>query len=489
MKRKNIYIIILAFVSISFSLEAQVSYLDRIKVENQTAVNEKNMLLVHLDLVLSQLQLNSNEMITLTPVVTANGDTQSIKLTPVIINGNRRQKMVERGLALRKKLPFEQTPQSIVQRENGKQQVVHYSATVPFEGWMSDASLSLQEAVTGCAECDLGEGRQLVVQRIFPPAYVPTYKLTYIVPDVEPVKQREDTYTATLNFRVNKHDLDRNYMNNEAILANVDKVVTELMNNKDLTVSDFKIEGFASPEASVAYNKALAERRANSFADYLSKKFNVAGNRMKVSGYGEDWNKTREVIAASDIADKAEILHIIDNVPDPDARDAELMKLSGGSTYQTMLREYYPKVRRTEYTVSYVARAFSVEEGKKVIKTNPKLLSLNEMYLIGQSYPADSKEFKEVFDIATRFYPNEPIAIINSAAAEIEGGNNQAAIDRMLRIENDPRAWNNLGVAYARMGNFGKAKEYFDRAVARNDNDAVANTEELRKVDKQLPQQ
>ena len=484
MKKKNIYIVILAFISLSFTLNAQSRYLDLIKVENQAAVNENNMLLVYMDLVLDQVQLNTNEMITLTPVVTANGDTQSIALAPMIINGNRRQKMVERGLVLNNKNLFKQTPQSIIQRANGMPQVLHYSATVPFESWMSDASLSLQESVTGCAECDLGEGAELVAQRILPPAYVPVYKLTYIVPDVEPVKQREDTYSATLNFRVDKHNLDRNYMNNATILADVDNVVNGLMTNKDLTVSDFRIEGFASPEASVAYNKALAERRADSFADYLSKKFNVDKNRMKVSGFGEDWNKTREVIASSGIADKAEILRIINNVSNPDARDAELMKLSGGTTYQTMLREYYPKVRRTEYTVSYVARAFSVEEGKKVIKTNPKLLSLNEMYLVAQSYPADSKEFKEVFDIATRLYPNEPIAIINSAAADIEGGNNQAAIDRMQRIENDPRTWNNLGVAYARLGDFEKAKEYFNKAVARNDNDAVANTEELQKVAK-----
>lgn len=484
MKKKNIYIVILAFISLSFTLNAQSRYLDLIKVENQAAVNENNMLLVYMDLVLDQVQLNTNEMITLTPVVTANGDTQSIALAPMIINGNRRQKMVERGLVLNNKNLFKQTPQSIVQRINAMPQVLHYSAAVPFESWMSDASLSLQESVTGCAECDLGEGAELVAQRILPPAYVPVYKLTYIVPDVEPVKQREDTYSATLNFRVDKHNLDRNYMNNAAILADVDNVVNGLMTNKDLTVSDFRIEGFASPEASVAYNKALAERRADSFADYLSKKYNVDKNRMKVSGFGEDWNKTREVIASSGIADKAEILRIINNVSNPDARDAELMKLSGGTTYQTMLREYYPKVRRTEYTVSYVARAFSVEEGREIIKTNPKLLSLNEMYLIGQSYPADSKEFKEVFDIATRLYPNEPIAIINSAAADIEGGNNQAAIDRMQRIENDPRTWNNLGVAYARLGDFEKAKEYFDKAVARNDNDAVANTEELQKVAK-----
>ena len=485
MKTKNIYIVILAFISLSLSLNAQSKYFDQISVENQTAVNENNVLLVYMDVLLDQLELNSNEMITLTPVITANEDAAlSKELAPVIINGARRQKMVERGLVLNSKPLFDQAPQSIVKRNNGTPQVVHYSATTPFENWMSDASLSLREAVTGCAECDLGDGEQLVAQRILPPAYVPTYKLTYIVPDVEPVKEREDTYTATLNFRVDRHNLDPNYMNNSAILADVDNVVTELMNNKDLTVSDFKIEGFASPEASVAYNKALAERRANSFADYLSKKFNVARNRMKVSGYGEDWNKTREVIAASNIADKAEILRIIDNVANPDARDAELMKLSGGSTYQTMLREYYPKVRRTEYTVSYVARAFSVEEGKEIIKTNPKLLSLNEMFLIAESYPADSKEFKEVFDIATRLYPNEPIAIINSAAADIEGGNNQAAIDRMQRIENDPRTWNNFGVAYARMGDLGKAKEYFDRAIARGDKDAEANLVELQKVGK-----
>lgn len=484
MKKKDFYIVILAFTSLSLSLNAQGRYLDLIGIKNQAAVNENNMLLVYMDLVLDQVQLNTNEMITLTPVVTANGGTQSIALAPMIINGNRRQKLVERGLVLNNRNLFEQTPQSIVQRINAMPQVLHYSAAVPFESWMSDASLSLQESVTGCAECGLGEGTELVAQRILPPVYVPTYKLTYIVPGIEPVKQREDTYSATLNFRVDKHNLDRNYMNNAAILAEVDDVVNGLMTNKDLTVSDFEIEGFASPEASVAYNKTLAERRASSFADYLSKKFNVAMNRMKVSGYGEDWNKTREVIAASGMADQAEILRIIDNVSNPDARDAELMKLSGGSTYQTMLREYYPKVRRTEYTVSYVARSFSVEEGREVIKTNPKLLSLNEMYLVGQSYPADSKEFKEVFDIATRLYPNEPIAIINSAAADIEGGNNQAAIDRMQRIENDPRTWNNLGVAYARLGDFEKAKEYFDKAVDRNDNDAVANTEELQKVAK-----
>ena len=483
MKKKNIYIVILAFISLSFTLNAQSRYLDLIKVENQAAVNENNMLLVYMDLVLDQVQLNTNEMITLTPVVTANGDTQSIALAPMIINGNRRQKMVERGLVLNNKNLFKQTPQSIIQRANGMPQVLHYSATVPFESWMSDASLSLQESVTGCAECDLGEGAELVAQRILPPAYVPVYKLTYIVPDVEPVKQREDTYSATLNFRVDKHNLDRNYMNNAAILADVDKVVNGLMTNKDLTVSDFRIEGFASPEGGWEYNRILSEKRANSFADYLQTKHQIERSRIKsVKGIGEDWNGLRQAVESSDMADKQEILRIIDQVTPPDARDAQLIRLSGGNSYRFLLNNFYPPLRRTDYRIAYNVRSFSLEEAKAQIKSNPRLLSLNEMYLVAHSYPKESKEFKEVFDIAVRLFPNDPIAIINSAATDLERGNFAIALERMEAVKEDPRAWNNLGVTHARLGNMTLAAEYLKKGTNNGDSTAAANLNQLMKA-------
>jgi len=71
---------------------------------------------------------------------------------------------------------------------------------------------------------------------------------------------------------------------------------------------------------------------------------------------------------------------------------------------------------------------------------------------------------------------------LNSAAADIEGGNNRAAIDRLNRIESDPRAWNNLGVAYVRLGDTAKAMEYFQRAAEQGDMDAKHNLEELEKT-------
>lgn len=91
------------------------------------------------------------------------------------------------------------------------------------------------------------------------------------------------------------------------------------------------------------------------------------------------------------------------------------------------------------------------------------MLSLNEMYLVAESYPSDSREFREVFDIAARLYPDSEVAIVNSAAADIENKNYTAAIERLKKIENKPYAWNNLAVAYSLMGNKEKADVYFKK--------------------------
>lgn len=47
------------------------------------------------------------------------------------------------------------------------------------------------------------------------------------------------------------------------------------------------IEGYASPEGSPAYNKALGQRRAEAVRDYLVKR-GIAGSRLTITSYGEE---------------------------------------------------------------------------------------------------------------------------------------------------------------------------------------------------------
>ncbi|MEA4916807.1 DUF3868 domain-containing protein [Proteiniphilum sp.] len=482
MKTKNIIYLIIAFFTVIPGTWAQDARLSDIRIENLSTVKQHDRLSVSFDISLDALQVQNNNMLLLTPVLKSNANNlDNVALEPVVVAGKKRNKALVRKQVLGEKLPFSGEPVAWVVRRNNTSQSVHYTMTVPLRGWMQDASLSLVHEVSGCADCMSLEGEQQLVDNILPAPYQPVYKLTYVMPEAE-VKTRSDRHTATFNFVVNRWELRRDFRDNASKLSEVDRIVSDIRNNPDFQITEFAIDGYASPESSVPHNKMLAENRANAFANYLVSRFGIDRNRFSVTGHGEDWEGLRKAVAASNIADRQVVLDIIDNVSNPDARDTELMKLSSGTTYRTLLNDYYPPLRRTEYVVAYTVRGFNVEEAKEIIKSDPRLLSLNEMYLVAQTYPAGSREFKEVFDVATRLYPDSDIAILNSASADIESGSMNAAIERMLKIADNPKVWNNLGVAYARKGDFNKAKEYFTRAAAQGDNDARANLEELHKA-------
>ncbi len=473
---------IVALSLITFMASAQTPYIQNMVFNNLTHQKSGNEVLVDVQIITKGFDVRGNDMLVLTPVLYSNTSTDSLELAPVVVLGKTRGKVIERGERLNNPTPLPPNAMTVIVYDKKSPQSISYSEKVPFLPWMSNARLSVKGEVSGCADCSRGLGNLLLSERIIKEPYQPVYKLTYIVPDAEPVKARSDRHSASFNYRVGRHELLRDFQNNAAELNRVDRVINEVKGNEDLEITEFTVTGHASPEGNHESNRTLSERRANSFADYLSSTHGIARNRFKVSGYGEDWNSLKEAVGKSSLADKNEIIRIINSVSNPDARDAELKKLSGGQTYRTLLDTYYPSLRRTDYTIAYTVRPFSVEEAKGVFKTNPRLLSLNEMFLVAQTFTPASGEFKEVFDIATRIYPDEPIAILNSAAADIEGGNNRAAIDRLNRIESDPRSWNNLGVAYVRLGDMAKAQEYFKKSAARGDVDAKHNLKELEKT-------
>lgn len=458
-------------------LMAQGQYMNQIKVEDVHVARSGEYVTLNMNIRLDDLKMRSNDVLLLSPALRMPGTSEVVKmLPPVQVAGRTRSivldRMADSGIARE----WQVDPSMEFTRKNGSHQSVTYSQRMPFESYMSEAELVFVEIVHGCADCFVHEDAKVLLT---PFVKEPVFVLSYITPEVEPVKARADRHTATFNFVVAKHDLVRDYKNNATEFARVDKVVSEVVKNKDLTVTEFSIEGYASPEGDFESNRALAGRRANSFADYLVSAHGVKKSQFKVSGHGEDWEGLKKAVSSSSLVTKSQVLDVISTTSNPDARDAKLKAIDGGKTYSDLLNVYYPPLRRTEYVIAYNVRPFSVDEAKEVIKTNPKLLSLNEMYLVAKSYPAESKEFKEVFDIAVRLYPNEPTAIINASAADIEGGNYQAAIDRLSKLKDNAAALNNMGVAYAKMGDTARAIECFKKAAELGLSEAMANFKEL----------
>lgn len=480
---KKIYIIA-TLALIANLLNAQVNYLNQVSFTNLEASRESGNVNIKMDIDVSRLNIHNQHMLILTPVLNSVDGLTQFELPAVVVNGKTRNKALSRAINVGGEKVFAKEPHTVLAREKGVRQVIPYNVTVPLEDWMRRAQLVVKEVVKACSDCpgcELGVGQKLLSERLLPEEFKPTYQLTYITPEVEEVKRRSESHEARLNFQVGKADILSDFGSNASELTKVDRVIREVQNDKDLTITNLSIIGYASPEGSVTTNMNLSQRRANAFADYLSAKYGMSRSQFRVNWRGEDWDGLKKALEASNITDKESVLGIISRVDNPDARDIELRKLSKGTTYKTLLGTYYPPLRRNEYTIAYVARAFDVNEAKAAIKTRPQLLSLNEMFHVAQTYTKGSSDFKEVFDIAARMYPGDPVASINAATVELEGGSVDAALTRLERFKDRPDAWNNLGYALVQKQRFEEALSYFDRAAARGNATSKTNAEQLRR--------
>ena len=175
------------------------------------------------------------------------------------------------------------------------------------------------------------------------------------------------------------------------------------------------------------------------------------------------------------------VLTIIYSNDAPDVKEQKLKALDGGKPYRYVLENIFPSLRRSDYQVDYIVREFTAEEGREIIKINPKQLSLSEMFAVANTYDEGTKEYNEVFAIALQLYPDDPVANLNAANVAISEGNFAAAAAYLAKAGNSAAAQNARGVLNLLEGNLDAAERLFKQAQAAGITSATLNLEELEK--------
>lgn len=477
--KTKISTLIAVFYFATFMLPAQQGYLGQIAFDNVDIKKKSESTSVSMDIDLSNLTINKNHLLTITPFVKSIDGAEAVQLPPVCIVGGRRNVMLTRPFTWKGKIQPDPDAVATVVRKNGTEQKIHYATTLDFNEWQRNAYMALQEDVTGCADCQEYLGEQRIKDKILPDLFIPDFRMNYIIPEVEQVKERSEKFSAHLNYEVGRHNLLPNFKNNAEELAMVDKSVNMLKSDKDLTISDLVISGYASPEGGFESNMQLSKRRAETFATYLEKKYDFKRDQFKVEWFGEDWKGLREAVVASSLEKRQEILDIIDSTTKEDDRDALLIALDNGQTYKMLLDQFYPPLRRNDYDVKFISRAFNIDETKQVLKSYPKKLSLNEMFLVAKTYPEESTDFKTVIDIAADTFPDSDVANLNAAVSELRANNPDAALKRLQRVAEKEKAANLMGIAYAQKEEYEKALTFLQNAADTGNADAIHNLEQL----------
>ncbi len=224
----------------------------------------------------------------------------------------------------------------------------------------------------------------------------------------------------------------------QAFWANV-----EAQQGNDRATQNLFITGYASPEGPIKFNKELSDKRSQSANKAVAAQAEELGVAFTLEFKGEDWDGFQELVAASNIENKDLILNILSTYTDAAKREEEIINLS--NVYPTIKKEILPLLRRAQLINSTDIKG----------KTNEEMKAL-----------AEAGKYNEL-DLEELLYTAESVLCCDKCKA--------ATLEYAAKEYNDARAYNNLGVAYAGLGENEKSLAAFEKAAELGLKDANLN--------------
>ncbi|MCD8296877.1 MAG: DUF3868 domain-containing protein [Prevotella sp.] len=459
--RQTIATIIFMLCGVSAAWSQQVSAID-VSIERNG-----NYMAVDMSLDMTGLKVRKNRAMLLTPCL-INGE-DSVDMTSIGIYGRKRYFHYKRSNGKN----MISGPDEITYRAKKVPDTLAYHQILPYQGWMDDSRLKIHGELYGCCNSILSERDTVVGEySIFTP------KLVYVRPQAEISKMRAIEATAYISFPVNKTEIKPEYLNNRVELAKIQATIDSVKNGSDYTITTISLKGYASPEGSYEYNSSLAKGRTEALSEYVREQYDFGDDVIVTDYEAEDWSGLRVYVEGSSLEHRTEILAMIDD----DSRDADakewLIKSTYPSEYRGLLDNCYPRLRHTDYKVSYNVRTYSdINEIHQVYKTHPQDLSLNEIYLLAQECEPNTDEFSDVFETAVRLYPEDETANLNAANAAISRGDLTTASRYLEKAGNSGEAEYARGVFSYMSNDYPTAKIHLRKAADRG----IAEAKEVMK--------
>lgn len=399
-------------------------------------------------------------------------------LPPVVFSGAQRTRYEHRRALLSGQYNIEPYKEFGKVRKRDSY-TLDYALTVPGYSWMEHASLTYREYVHDCSGDNLAGSGTLIADLNPAPVYVepeiwapnPAYYpnlVSFLMPEVEEVKARASMIELRIGFPVNVTEVRPAFGDNQKELMRADSLVTLLQSNELIDIRSVNIRGYASPEGRYEVNERLARGRSQNFQKYLADKYpsNPYIRNAATSWVPEDWEGFGRLIRDCDIPGKTDVLAIVnDPAIAPDTKDRMLQNIQWWSdNYKVILKEMYPQLRRIELKVDYTVHNLTDAQARELLYTHPEMLSLEEIYRVARYYEPGSKQYREVYEIAARQYPDDVIANNNAAAALLQEGNAEEALPYLEKMRGDDASLINYGTYYYIMEDLDKAVEYFNKA-------------------------
>ena len=236
---------------------------------------------------------------------------------------------------------------------------------------------------------------------------------------------------ADILYAINSSYVSKKAGNTDELKAFKENAVAQQSN--DRATQKLYVHGYASPDGPENFNDKLSGARSKSGHKVADKLMKDTGMGFDVASYGEDWEGFKELVAASNIEDKDIILQVLSRYDSSTQREAEIKNMS--AVFTALKKEILPKLRRAQLVNSTDIKGKTNDEMAALINAGRlEELTNEELLYMAESVITDPKVQATVLEYAAKKF-------------------------------NDARAYNNHGVAYAKMGEVKKALASFEKAA------------------------
>lgn len=419
-------------------------------------------------------RLATQEMVVIKPEFVSKDGKKKVSFDPVLVVGATRYKILNRY----KKLDPTKLPEikEYLKASDVWKTGLTFKKEVPYERWMKTANFTVSEDYFGCAACDKGFSEGNPLQAAIPSFNPEDFAFQSYVPQYNPDEFADVNFESRVNFEVNKADIKANFMDNRRELSRIDEFITNSLKVKSGSLQNMMVKSYASPESNMDYNLELTQRRAAALANYIKGKFaRLKGANINMEGMGEDWDGLLRQINEGSMDGKDQILEVLNGSGTQDERERAMRKVGDGSYYKFMMDNYYPTLRRSNFTVTYKVLQLKDEDLMEAWKTEKEVMSHADMYRVAKKLAGQTDKELEVYKVAfERFGDKDPLAALNYASKLIEyKKDGQTALRVLEKVKDDKRSLFLTAMAYQCLDDEFRAEDYLERAAKAGDADAV----------------
>lgn len=448
--------IIISLIALLAVMAGHAQNIQEVTIKDFTLeLKDDGNLSVDIDFDLSQLDIHPTQVVVLTPSIIKDNDT--LALQSIGVYGRNRRIFYQRNAQMKP------TGDGDIDLTPSKARgIIDYTATTRFMEWMDGCQVELTRTDYRCCGQSALVNRTGLVDRFPLEPYYP--ELLYLRPQHEVVKSREIKGSAYIDFPVSKTAINPTYRNNTAELAKITGTIDSVKNDHDITIKSIAIKGFASPESPYSNNTLLAKGRTEALKQYVENLYHFGEGFIKTDFEPEDWAGLERFVMASSLPHKEEILAIIRSDREPDNKEWYI-KSRWQDDYSYLLEICYPALRHSDYVIEYEVRSYSTPaEIEKILHTAPQNLSLEEFYILAQTYEVGSDAFNDLFETAVRMYPTDPVANLNAANSAILRKDYRRALRFLDKAGDLPQAAYARGALEVYMDNYEAARPHFEKA-------------------------